>query len=144
MANITIHKNDATVTVDGFGTFGQDVSALASNIWAIQFDSSANTGHIEYTDATANEDITSLTSAMQTLVDANNSAKATYDTEVAAAATAASDAATAKATLDATYGAKRQNEYPSIGDQLDSLYHAGTFDATMTASIKAIKDKYPK
>ena len=144
MANITIHKNDATVTVDGFATFEQDVSAFASNIWAIQFDSSANTGHIEYTDATPNEDITSLTADMQSLVDANNSAKATHDAAVAAAATAASDAATAKATLEATYGVKRQNEYPSIGDQLDSLYHAGTFDATMTASIKAIKDKYPK
>jgi hypothetical protein len=24
------------------------------------------------------------------------------------------------------------------------LYHAGTFDATMTAAIKAVKDKYPK
>jgi len=130
MANITIHKNDATVTVDGYATFGQDVSALASNIWAINFDSSANTGHIEYTDATPNEDITSLTSDMQSLVDANNSAKASEESAIA--------------TEVAKYGFKRQNEYPSIGDQLDSLYHAGTFDATMTASIKAIKDKYPK
>ena len=83
MANITIHKNDATVTVDGYATFGQDVSALASNIWAINFDSSANTGHIEYTDATPNEDITSLTSDMQSLVDANNSAKASEESAIA-------------------------------------------------------------
>jgi hypothetical protein len=24
------------------------------------------------------------------------------------------------------------------------LFHAGTFDATMTATIQAVKDKYPK
>jgi len=42
------------------------------------------------------------------------------------------------------YQAPRRAEYPSIGDQLDSLYHAGTFDSTMTAAIKAVKDKYPK
>ena len=43
-----------------------------------------------------------------------------------------------------TYQEKRVSEYPSIGDQLDALYHAGVFPAAMTASIKAIKDKYPK
>jgi hypothetical protein len=42
------------------------------------------------------------------------------------------------------YKFKRQDEYPSMGDQLDALYHAGSFPAAMTASIKAIKDKYPK
>jgi hypothetical protein len=53
------------------------------------------------------------------------------------------------AAMQAAYDAKayarnRVAEYPSIGDQLDALYHAGTFDATMTAAIKAVKDKYPK
>ena len=42
------------------------------------------------------------------------------------------------------YKRSRVAEYPSIGDQLDSLYHAGTFDSTMTATLKAVKDKYPK
>ena len=42
------------------------------------------------------------------------------------------------------YARSRAAEYPSIGDQLDALYHAGTFDSTMTATIKAVKDKYPK
>ena len=144
MAIITIHKNDSTVTVDGFATFEQDVSALANNIWAVQFNSSSNTGHIEYTDGTANEDITSITSDMQTLVDANASAKSTEDAEKVAADEAASDAADAQTALEATYGWKRQQEYPSAGDQLDSLFHAGTFDSTMTATIQAVKDKYPK
>lgn len=130
MAIITIHKEDATITVDGFATFNQDVSALASNIWAIQFDSSANTGHIEYNDDTANETITSLTSDMQSLVTINTNAKATADAEETATKN--------------SYQYKRRLEYPEIGDQLDNLYKAGAFDATMTATIKAVKDKYPK
>ena len=36
----------------------------------------------------------------------------------------------------------RKNEYPSIEDQLDDLFHNG-FDGWKT-SIQAIKDKYPK
>lgn len=43
-----------------------------------------------------------------------------------------------------TYGKKRQNEYPSLGDQLDALYHAGVFPTDMADRIKAIKEKYPK
>ena len=36
----------------------------------------------------------------------------------------------------------RRNEYPSIADQLDDIYHNG-IDA-WKATIKTIKDKYPK
>lgn len=39
---------------------------------------------------------------------------------------------------------KRANEYPSIGDQLDALYHAGLFPDDMAAKILEIKTKYPK
>ena len=40
------------------------------------------------------------------------------------------------------YQSKRRSEYPSIEDQLDDIYHNGV--DTWKASIKAIKDKYPK
>jgi hypothetical protein len=40
------------------------------------------------------------------------------------------------------YQRKRAAEYPSIVDQLDTLYHGG-YDA-WKASIQYIKDKYPK
>jgi hypothetical protein len=40
------------------------------------------------------------------------------------------------------YIGKRQNEYPSIIDQLDTLYHGG-YDA-WKEQIQAVKDKYPK
>jgi len=38
----------------------------------------------------------------------------------------------------------RAAEYPSIGDQLDALYHAGVFPPDMEAKIAEIKSKYPK
>ena len=40
------------------------------------------------------------------------------------------------------YKGLRQKEYPSIADQLDTLYHSG-LDA-WKAQIKTVKDKYPK
>lgn len=42
------------------------------------------------------------------------------------------------------YKLNRLEEYPSIGDQLDSLFHAGVFPLAMAEKIQAIKDKYPK
>ena len=41
-----------------------------------------------------------------------------------------------------SYKSQRRAEYPSIEDQLDDIYHNGV-DA-WKASIKTIKDKYPK
>jgi len=40
------------------------------------------------------------------------------------------------------YQHKRANEYPSIQEQLDDIYHNG-IDA-WKETIKAVKDKYPK
>ena len=40
------------------------------------------------------------------------------------------------------YKDKRAAEYPSIVDQLDTLYHGG-YDA-WKATIEAVKNKYPK
>jgi hypothetical protein len=53
------------------------------------------------------------------------------------------DAAAVQAYIDANaYKGLRQAEYPSIPDQLDTLYHSG-LDA-WKAQIKTVKDKYPK
>ena len=41
-----------------------------------------------------------------------------------------------------SYKSKRRAEYPNIEDQLDDIYHNG-IDG-WKATIKAIKDKYPK
>ena len=51
--------------------------------------------------------------------------------------------ATVQDYIDANaYKGLRQAEYPSIADQLDTLYHSG-LDA-WKAQIKTVKDKYPK
>jgi hypothetical protein len=42
------------------------------------------------------------------------------------------------------YYLKRAQSYPSIGDQLDALFHAGIFPEEMAAQIQAVKDEYPK
>jgi hypothetical protein len=42
------------------------------------------------------------------------------------------------------YKRNRAREYPSIQEQLDSLYHAGVFPAEMAARIRAVKEKYPR
>lgn len=54
-----------------------------------------------------------------------------------------------KAAVDAyvvsnEYKAKRQAEYPSIGDQLDALWKGGDAAAEMLAKVQAVKNKYPK
>ena len=41
-----------------------------------------------------------------------------------------------------SYKSQRKAEYPSIEDQLDTIYHSGV--AGWKATIKTIKDKYPK
>jgi len=52
-----------------------------------------------------------------------------------------------QAELKSTYDAKayqrsREEAYPSIKDQLDDLYHNGI--SGWKATVKTIKDKYPK
>lgn len=46
--------------------------------------------------------------------------------------------------LETEYRRLRETSYPSIGDQLDALFHAGVFPQEMAEKIQAIKDKYPK
>jgi hypothetical protein len=53
------------------------------------------------------------------------------------------EAARLQAAYDAAeYQRKRAAEYPSIADQLDTLYHGG-YDA-WKATVDAVKLKYPK
>ncbi len=50
-----------------------------------------------------------------------------------------------KTAYDTTeYQRKRKEEYPSIGDQLDMIYHAGLGGDEFQEAIKIVKNKYPK
>ena len=51
-------------------------------------------------------------------------------------------ATAADAIPEPTYQENRVKEYPPIGDQLDDIYHNGL--TKWKATIKVIKDKYPK
>jgi len=42
------------------------------------------------------------------------------------------------------YQRSRAEAYPSIGEQLDLIYHAGIGGDAFQSAIKAVKDKYPK
>ena len=42
------------------------------------------------------------------------------------------------------YRSQRAAEYPSTGDQLDALFHAGLMPLEMAIKIQAVKTKYPK
>ena len=55
------------------------------------------------------------------------------------------DKSAVQAYIDAhAYIAKRQLEYPPIGDQLDALWKGGDAAAEMLAKVQAVKTKYPK
>ena len=55
------------------------------------------------------------------------------------------DETAVQAYIDAhAYIAKRQAEYPPIGDQLDALWKGGDAAAEMLAKVQAVKAKYPK
>ena len=46
---------------------------------------------------------------------------------------------------ESNYAGNRVAEYPSVEVQLDMIYHSGVLAGTeWEASIKAVKDKYPK
>ena len=121
---ITIVVSDGIFGVDG--AFRKiDLSNIDSNIHAVQFDS-VKGGEVEYIGERNNEKIDSF-EAYQEFYTAWEAAAPILLPEPAP-----------------SYQELRAAEYPPIGDQLDALYHAGVFPAAMTASIKAIKDKYPK
>jgi hypothetical protein len=46
------------------------------------------------------------------------------------------------ASLD--WAEQRRLSYPTIGEQLDALYHAGVFPEHMAERIRAVKQQYPK
>ncbi len=142
MATLTIIKDDKFVDRDGTGVT-LDAVVLPANVHAIQWNGSS--GWVEYNDGTHNTSLSSI-DAYKTITDDYATKKAEIDAAEAAATKAANDAATKaandKATLEATYGWKREKEYPSIAEQLDNIYHNG-LDG-WKATIKTVKDKYPK
>ena len=133
MAKISYVKegqyNKPVLIIDGDAVDSSNYG-IDSNIFAIQWDGSK--GEIEYCDDTPNKEITDISSY---------DFESKHATEKKAIADAeAQEEATRIANL--TYADKRSSAYPIIQDQLDDIYHNG-IDG-WKATIKAVKDKYPK
>ena len=102
---------------------------IDSNVHAIQWEGSS--GEIEYNDGKPNATITEIPFDLETQHATEK--KANEDAEAKAEA---------DRIANMTYADKREQEYPRVEDQLDDIYHNG-IDG-WKATIKAVKDKYPK
>jgi hypothetical protein len=133
MPKLTIIKDDKYVSVDNAGLH-LDAVDLPANVHAVQFDGTS--GWIEYNDGKPNETI-DIFDAYSTIINDHAVFKAAVDKDIA-------DTAALWAEQEKSYWYKREQEYPTIGDQLDMIYHNGDGGAEFQAAIKAVKDKYPK
>ena len=79
---LTIIADDSTVYKDRVAFFPVDISAVPSNVHALQFDTTTNTGHIELRDG-SNEAITSLPDWAITASNNYDTALAAYEAEQA-------------------------------------------------------------
>lgn len=89
--------------------------------------------------------ILAINSSAQVSINADDLDQITWhnDTPVISKEDIVAKQAELKAAYDAKeYQRKRVNEYPSIADQLDDLYHNGI--AGWKTTIKVTKDKFPK
>ena len=121
----------ARIAVDGkYIDSANFVGLVDNNIHAIQWDGSS--GEIEYKDNTPNKTISDISSY--------DFEKKFADEEKVIADAETKAEADRKAAM--TYADKRREEYPTIEDQLDDIYHNGIDGWKST--IKAVKDKYPK
>jgi hypothetical protein len=117
----------ARIGIDGEYIDSSNFANLVSDdVHAIQWD--GTNGEIEYKDGRGNTTITDISSYG-------------FETAHANEKQAIADAETLAIT-NRTYEEKREIEYPEVVDQLDDIYHNG-LDG-WKATIKAIKDKYPK
>jgi hypothetical protein len=130
---VTIMQDGKTVSVDGNTYYDLDFT-LASDVHCVHWDSESSTGEVEYNDGKSHAQITSI-GDYQVALDKYNLAKTEEDNRIEQEEVDFNN-------LKQTYDFKRQQEYPTIEDQLDDIYHNG-IDGWKT-TIKAIKDKYPK
>lgn len=132
---ITIVVEDRFMSVDGVGiNFDIDID---EDIRAIQWNGSS--GEIEYNNGTNNKSITDI-SEYQYLIDMHVVEVENRRISIENEMKIAEEEELARFTWDK----RRRDAYPDIGDQLDSLFHAGVFPPEMSDKLQAVKDKYPK
>ena len=138
-------ESDQTVYKDGVGVFGVDFSGVASDLWALNWDSVTKTGEIEWaTGPVPNQPVTSeaeIDSALDgvTLQTMLTRRQAKID---AAEAAEAAEAAAAP-TPNPEWMQNRQLEYPNIDELVVALYDTED-KAALDAKRAAVKAKWPK
>lgn len=136
MSHITIVREDNFVQKDSFGINGISMDGVSTDVHAVQFDTTTNTGTIEKVDGT-HEDITSL--------DSFNAQLNEYDTVKADMDSAEAQAQADREAYINSYVYAREQAYPSIGDQLDMMYHDQINDTnTWKDKITQVKADNPK
>ena len=135
-------ESDQTVSKDGVPVFEVDFSGVASDLWALEWDSVAETGEIEWATGTVpNQPVTSeaeIDSALSgvTLQTMLARRQAILDADAAAVAAGAP-------TPPPVWMQKRLIEYPSAEDLVVALYDTDDKAALVTQRA-AIKAKWPK
>jgi len=141
-------ESDQTVTKDDAAVFGVDFSGIASDFWALEWDSETEIGEIEWaTGPVANQPVTSeaeIDSALGgvTLQTMLTRRQASID---AAEATdeAADEAAAEAADTREEWEKNRELEYPNINELVVALYDTDDKAALVTQRA-AVKAKWPK
>jgi len=135
-------ESDQTVMKDGVATYGVDFSGVASDFWALEWDSVTKMGEIEWvTGPVPNQSVTSeaeIDSALDgvTLQTILTRRQVIIDAEEAAAAAAVP-------TPDPEWMQNRLDEYPSVEALVVALYDTEDKAALVTKRA-AVKTKWPK
>ncbi len=137
-------ESDQQITVDGEAASGISFAGIASDLWALHWDSETETGEIEWaTGPVPNQSVTSeaeIDSALggitlqQLLTRRQAEIDAAWDEQVVR-----------HGDPDPKWQIGRRMDYPEIGDQMDMIYKDMKNSTTTHAdAVEAVKTKWPK
>jgi hypothetical protein len=153
---------DQSVSKDNLGVFGVDFSGVASDLWALNWDSVTKTGEIEWaTGPVPNQSVTSeaeIDSALggvtlqtmldrrQARLDEEQAEQDAFSEKIVLEEQAVRDAAAAAAgPPPPEWMQHRIMEFPSAAEQLDMVYEDNLNGTTTHKdALEAVKDKWPK
>ena len=143
-------ESDQTVTKDGLSIFGVDFSGVASNLWALTWDSETETGEVEKANPQTNVSETSeaqIDSALggvtlQAML-TRRQTKLDADTAAIIAEEEAVEAADLAADTRPEWQKNREDEYPPLEELIVALYDTSDKAALVTKRA-AVKTKWPK
>ena len=155
-------ESDQTVMKDGVATYGVDFSGVASDLWALEWDSVTKIGEIEWaTGPVPNQSVTSeaeIDSALggvtlqtmldrrQARLDEEQAEQDAFSEKIVLEEQAVRDAAAAAAgPPPPEWMQHRMEDFPSAEEQLGMLYDDNLNGTTTHKdALEAVKTKWPK